>query len=76
MSNYHNPVMLQECIEALNINPNGIYVDVTFGGGGHAKAIVDKLENGKLYAFDRDKDALKNAEGFDKNKFQLINSNF
>ena len=76
MSNYHNPVMLQECIEALNINPDGIYVDVTFGGGGHSKAIVEQLNNGKLYAFDRDQEALQNAESFNKNKFQLINANF
>ena len=54
---YHNPVMLQESLEGLNIKPNGIYVDVTFGGGGHSKAILEKLEKGKLYAFDQDEDA-------------------
>lgn len=76
MSEYHNPVMLQECIEGLNINPDGIYVDVTFGGGGHSKEILKHLDKGHLYAFDQDKDALKNAEGLDKSKFTLINANF
>ncbi|WP_341226718.1 16S rRNA (cytosine(1402)-N(4))-methyltransferase RsmH [uncultured Arcticibacterium sp.] len=78
MSNldYHVPVMLPECLEGLNINPDGIYVDITFGGGGHSKAIVDKLENGKLYSFDQDEDAKKNAEGFDKSKFTFIQANF
>lgn len=78
MSNldYHVPVMLTECLEGLNINPDGIYVDITFGGGGHSKAIVDKLENGKLYSFDQDEDAKKNAEGFDKSKFTFIQANF
>ena len=76
MSEYHNPVMLNECIEGLNINPDGIYVDVTFGGGGHSKEILKHLDKGHLYAFDQDKDALKNAEGLDKSKFTLINANF
>ncbi|AWV99530.1 16S rRNA (cytosine(1402)-N(4))-methyltransferase RsmH [Arcticibacterium luteifluviistationis] len=78
MSNtdYHVPVMLSECIEGLNINPDGIYVDITFGGGGHSKAIMDKLENGKLYSFDQDEDAKKNAENFDKSKFTFIQANF
>jgi 16S rRNA (cytosine1402-N4)-methyltransferase len=58
---YHIPVLLNEVIESLHINPDGIYVDCTFGGGGHAKAILDKLsENGKLMAFDQDEDARKN----------------
>ena len=76
MSEYHNPVMLQECLDGLNINPDGIYVDVTFGGGGHSKEIINHLDKGHLYSFDQDKDALKNAEGLDKNKFTLINANF
>ena len=60
-TNYHIPVMLQECIEGLNINPDGIYVDVTFGGGGHSKAILQKLSSkGRLIAFDQDADAAKN----------------
>ena len=49
---YHNPVMLSECIEGLNINPEGIYADVTFGGGGHSRAILERLTTGHLYAFD------------------------
>lgn len=60
MSEYHQPVMLEECIEGLQIKPNGIYVDVTFGGGGHSRAIVEKLKRGKLVAFDQDADALEN----------------
>ena len=60
-SNYHTPVLLQETIAALNIIPEGIYVDCTFGGGGHAKAILEKLGNdGKLVAFDQDEDARRN----------------
>jgi 16S rRNA (cytosine1402-N4)-methyltransferase len=54
---YHNPVMLQESLEGLNIKQDGIYIDVTFGGGGHSKAILNQLKNGKLYAFDQDEDA-------------------
>lgn len=60
MSEYHNPVMLQECIDGLKINPNGVYVDVTFGGGGHSKEILKRLKKGKLVAFDQDKDAINN----------------
>ncbi len=51
-SDYHVPVMLQECIDALMIDPNGVYVDVTLGGGGHTTLINSKLEEGKLYSFD------------------------
>jgi len=57
---YHNPVLLKECIEGLNINPAGIYVDVTFGGGGHSREILKHLTTGKLFAFDQDDDAAKN----------------
>ncbi len=71
---YHIPVLLNESIEALNINPNGIYVDVTFGGGGHSMAILEKLDKGKLYAFDQDKDALKNK--LQSENFELIHANF
>ena len=61
MNSYHAPVMLDECIEGLNINPDGIYVDVTFGGGGHSKAILNQLsEKGVLLVFDQDVDALDN----------------
>jgi len=57
---YHDPVLLEECLEGLNINPKGLYVDVTFGGGGHSKAILEQLTTGKLYAFDQDPDAKAN----------------
>ena len=71
---YHNPVLLNECIEGLNIKPGGIYVDVTFGGGGHSKLILKNLDGGKLYAFDQDENAHKNALQGDG--FKLINANF
>ena len=71
---YHLPVLLQECIDGLNIDPNGIYVDVTFGGGGHSAKILDKLENGQLFAFDQDADALEND--FQDDRFTLIHQNF
>ncbi|PWJ56550.1 16S rRNA (cytosine1402-N4)-methyltransferase [Dyadobacter jejuensis] len=61
-NSYHEPVMLSECLEGLNINPEGIYVDVTFGGGGHSRAILDQLTTGKLIAFDQDPDAALNAD--------------
>jgi len=72
---YHKPVLLTETVEGLNIQPNGVYVDVTFGGGGHAKEILKRLgSKGKLIAFDQDKDALENA--IDDPRFLLINENF
>ena len=71
---YHNPVMLSECIEGLNLNPEGIYVDVTFGGGGHSRAIMGHLTTGHLYAFDQDEDAAANA--FDDERFTFIPQNF
>lgn len=71
---YHNPVLLSESIEALNIAPGGNYVDATFGGGGHSKAIVNRLNGGKLYAFDQDPDAVANA--IDNTSFVLFQSNF
>ncbi len=74
-SSYHNPVLLQESVDGLNIKPNGVYVDVTFGGGGHSTEILKRLgEDGKLFAFDQDEDALQNA--IDDERFQLINQNF
>jgi 16S rRNA (cytosine1402-N4)-methyltransferase len=73
---YHRPVMLKECIEGLNIKPDGLYVDLTFGGGGHAREILKHLKGGHLYAFDQDEDAVKNAEGLDANTFTLIEGNF
>lgn len=72
---YHNPVLLKETVNGLAIKEDGVYVDVTFGGGGHSKEILSRLgENGKLYAFDQDKDALKNK--IDDSRFTLINENF
>ena len=72
---YHNPVLLHASVDGLNIKPDGIYVDVTFGGGGHSKEILSRLgPNGKLFAFDQDEDALANA--LDDERFTLINDNF
>lgn len=73
---YHVPVMLKECIEGLEINPEGIYVDVTFGGGGHSKAILEKLTTGKLYGFDQDQDTKANADKLNHPNFTLIEANF
>ena len=75
---YHLPIMLQECLDGLNIRPNGTYVDVTFGGGGHSRGILERLgENGKLYAFDQDPDAKQNALAFsDDSRFTFIEANF
>ncbi len=74
MTKYHDPVLLDECLEGLNLQPKGIYVDVTFGGGGHSRAIVSKLDEGHLYAFDQDDDALENE--MDDDRFTLIHANF
>lgn len=72
---YHNAVLLTETVDGLNIKPDGVYVDVTFGGGGHSREILKRLgPNGKLYAFDQDKDALLNT--IDDERFTLINENF
>ena len=72
---YHNPVLLQASVDGLNIKPDGIYVDVTFGGGGHSKEILSRLgTKGKLFAFDQDEDALANA--LQDERFVLINENF
>ncbi|WP_160130947.1 16S rRNA (cytosine(1402)-N(4))-methyltransferase RsmH [Kordia antarctica] len=72
---YHNPVLLKETVDGLNIKEDGVYVDVTFGGGGHSKEILSRLgENGKLFAFDQDQDALENA--IDDPRFKLISQNF
>lgn len=72
---YHIPVMLNEVLEGLNIRPDGVYVDVTFGGGGHSRAILEQLgEHGRLLGFDQDLDAAKNA--FDDARFTFVRSNF
>ena len=79
---YHIPAMLQETIEGLNIKPDGVYVDVTFGGGGHSRATLQRMDSisdlsfdiGHLYSFDQDKDALQNA--IDDPKWTFVHSNF
>ena len=72
---YHNPVLLHQSIDGLNIKPNGIYVDVTFGGGGHSQEILNRLDSeGKLFAFDQDKDAQEN--NIDDERFVLVPENF
>lgn len=72
---YHNPVLLKETVDGLNIKPDGIYVDVTFGGGGHSKEILKRLgPNGKLFGFDQDEDAQANA--LQDERFTLIPENF
>ncbi|MDX1462602.1 MAG: 16S rRNA (cytosine(1402)-N(4))-methyltransferase RsmH [Marinirhabdus sp.] len=72
---YHNPVLLNETVNGLNIRPDGVYVDVTFGGGGHSREILKRLnDKGKLIAFDQDTDALENA--IDDPRFLLVNENF
>jgi 16S rRNA (cytosine1402-N4)-methyltransferase len=71
---YHVPALLDESINGLNIRPNGIYVDVTFGGGGHSKEILKKLTTGRLVAFDQDEDAGKNI--IDDSRFIFLNQNF
>jgi 16S rRNA (cytosine1402-N4)-methyltransferase len=75
MSNYHKPVLLNHCLEGLAIRPDGIYIDVTFGGGGHSRAILEQLgDKGKLIGFDQDEDAVANAP--DDGRFTLAKQNF
>ncbi|MCK9480480.1 MAG: 16S rRNA (cytosine(1402)-N(4))-methyltransferase RsmH [Bacteroidia bacterium] len=74
MSNYHIPVLASESIEALDIKPNGTYVDATFGGGGHSKLILEKLDKGQLIAFDMDSDAAKNIP--DDERLLFVNHNY
>ncbi|HKL35252.1 MAG TPA: 16S rRNA (cytosine(1402)-N(4))-methyltransferase RsmH, partial [Salegentibacter sp.] len=72
---YHNPVLLKESVDGLNIKEDGVYVDVTFGGGGHSREILSRLgPNGKLFGFDQDKDALQNT--IEDPRFTLIHENF
>lgn len=74
---YHTSVMLHECIDGLHIDPAGTYVDVTFGGGGHSKAILAKLgPEGRLFSFDQDPDAWEQAEKIDDERLTLITANF
>ena len=75
MSNYHTPVLLEEAIELLNIKPDGVYADLTFGGGGHSRRILECLgENGRLYSFDQDSDTKANAP--EDSRFNYVESNF
>jgi 16S rRNA C1402 N4-methylase RsmH len=75
MNVYHTPALLNESIDGLNIRPEGVYVDVTFGGGGHSREILKRLgEKGRLYAFDQDADVCGNR--IDDPRFVLIRSNF
>jgi 16S rRNA (cytosine1402-N4)-methyltransferase len=71
---YHNPVLLKECMEGLNLKSDGVYVDVTYGGGGHSGEILKHLTTGKLYAFDQDDDAFANK--IEDEKLILIKQNF
>jgi len=72
---YHNPVLLKQSVDGLEIDPNGIYVDVTFGGGGHSKEILKRLgDEGRLYAFDQDEEAFQNK--IEDDRFELIHGNF
>lgn len=75
MTMYHNPVLLKDSVDALVTNPDGVYVDCTFGGGGHSREILSRLSpEGRLFSFDQDTDALQNA--LDDSRFTLINQNF
>lgn len=75
MSEYHNPVLLNESVDALIIDESGIYVDCTFGGGGHSREIVSRLsDQGRLYSFDQDEDAVQNK--IDDPRFELVEQNF
>lgn len=71
---YHDPVLLQECISGLKIDPEGVYVDLTFGGGGHSREILKQLKGGHLFAFDQDKDAQMNL--IEDSRFTFIPHNF
>lgn len=73
---YHQPVMVEECLSGLDINPAGIYVDATFGGGGHSQAILKKLDDGRLFGFDQDQDAAGNVEAMGNHRFKFFPVNF
>jgi 16S rRNA (cytosine1402-N4)-methyltransferase len=76
MKVYHIPVMINECVEGLNIKSDGIYVDATFGGGGHSREIIKHVETGLLFGVDQDADAGINAEGLNDGRFTFIEANF
>src|SRR5262245_48271219 len=73
---YHRPVMLSQCLEGLKIDPEGTYVDATFGGGGHSLGILEKIKGGRLIAFDQDDDAKQEAEKIDHRSFTFCKANF
>ena len=73
---YHKPVMLTECLEGLNIKPEGTYVDITFGGGGHSLAILEHIKGGRLIAFDQDADAEAEASKINHRSFTFCKANF
>src|SRR5258708_38414427 len=73
---YHQPVMLTEAVDGLKIDPEGIYVDVTFGGGGHSLKILEQLKGGRLIAFDQDEDAKQQAENIQSRSFTFCHANF
>lgn len=73
---YHKPVMLAECLEGLKIKPEGVYVDVTFGGGGHSIRILEQLTGGRLIVFDQDEDAKRQAENIQSRSFTFCQANF
>ncbi len=73
---YHKPVLLKESVDGLNIRPGGTYVDLTFGGGGHSREILSRLDNGRLLAFDQDADAEAEAMKISDKRFMFIRSNF
>ena len=77
MAGYHVPVMLTECVDGLDLKPGGVYVDVTFGGGGHSREIIARLASGaRLFSFDQDPDARENAKEFDARSFTFVDANF
>lgn len=75
-TNYHEPVLLQACVDGLNLQPGGTYVDVTFGGGGHSRAILGQLQGGRLFGFDQDADARANAQALNDPRLTFVASNF
>ena len=76
MTDYHQPVLLQACIDGLNLQPGGTYVDITFGGGGHSREILNQLEGGRLFGFDQDVDARANAQAIGDSRLTFVASNF
>ena len=76
MSQYHEPVLLQACIDGLNLQPGGTYVDITFGGGGHSREILRQLDGGRLFGFDQDADARANAQALADPRLTFVASNF